>query len=476
MSRPSAASRTETASTGLSARVHRLLDRLGSADHGGPDRRLVLVLVGVTVVAAVIALLTKQWCRLNGWATPDVHIHMCYSDFGQLFPTRGLAEGWFPFFTPLPEEQWMEYPALLAVVAGVTAWMVPGEGAGLERTVTYFDINAVGAALCWIIVVIATAYSARGRAKDALMVAVAPGIILTGYLNWDLWAVMLASLGLLLWSRRMPTLAGFVLGLGAAMKLYPLFFFGAILVLCWRTGRWGVFVKSLLAGIVAWLLVNVPFMLTAFEQWSRFYTFSGDRDVSFSSMWLAFTWTGWSGETFSLISNGLFALCCLGIAWLGLSARHRPRMAQLCLLIVAAFLLLGKVYSPQFVIWLVPLVVLARPDWRQFWIWQAVEVYHWGGVWMESARITSDGAFGDGALWIPLWYGSGIVLHMAAVLWICVSVIQDIRHPERDLVRRGPGADRPLYDPLAGVLEDDPDRFLLPPAGRGPVRASAQLA
>lgn len=476
MSRPSAASRTETASTGLSARAHRLLDRLGSADYGGPDRRLMLVLVGVTVVAAVIALLTKQWCRLNGWATPDVHIHMCYSDFGQLFPTRGLAEGWFPFFTPLPEEQWMEYPALLAVVAGVTAWMVPGEGAGLERTVTYFDINAVGAALCWIIVVIATAYSARGRAKDALMVAVAPGIILTGYLNWDLWAVMLASLGLLLWSRRMPTLAGFVLGLGAAMKLYPLFFFGAILVLCWRTGRWGVFVKSLLAGIVAWLLVNVPFMLTAFEQWSRFYTFSGDRDVSFSSMWLAFAWTGWSGETFSLISNGLFALCCLGIAWLGLSARHRPRMAQLCLLIVAAFLLLGKVYSPQFVMWLIPLVVLARPDWRQFWIWQAVEVYHWGGVWMESARITSDGAFGDGALWIPLWYGSGIVLHMAAVLWICVSVIQDIRHPQRDLVRRGPGADRPLYDPLAGVLEDDPDRFLLPPAGRGPVRASAQPA
>ena len=122
---------------------------------------------------------------------------------------------------------------------------------------------------CWIIVVIATAYSARWRAQDALMVAVAPGIILTGYLNWDLWAVMLASLGLLLWSRRMPTLAGFVLGLGAAMKLYPLFFFGAILVLCWRTGRWAVFVRSLVAGIVAWLLVNVPFMLTAFDQWSR---------------------------------------------------------------------------------------------------------------------------------------------------------------------------------------------------------------
>lgn len=457
----------------------------------GPDRRVLVVLVAATLLAGVVALLSKQWCRINGWEAPGVHIHMCYSDFGQLFPTRGLAEGYFPFYTPLPEDQWMEYPALLAVVAGVTAWFVPAEGTLLERTVTYFDINAVGALLCWLVVVIATAYTARGRSKDALMVAVAPGIILTSFLNWDLWAVMLAALGLLLWSRNHPVLAGLVLGLGAAMKLYPLFFFGAILVLCWRAGRLRVFFTSLAAGVVAWLAVNVPFMLTAFDQWSRFYTFSGDREVSFSSMWLALTWTGWSGESFSLISNGLFALCCLGIAWLGLSAPTRPRMAQLCLLIVAAFLLLGKVYSPQFVMWLIPLVVLARPDWRQFWIWQTAEAYHWGGVWMESARITSDGAFGGGAVWIPLWYGSGIVLHMAAVIWICVSVIRDIRHPERDLVRQaapvraaatvpGPSAEPPAeppagtagsYDPSAGVLAGEPDRFLLPPAGRGPVRA-----
>ncbi|XKH54367.1 glycosyltransferase 87 family protein [Citricoccus nitrophenolicus] len=471
---------------------------------GGPDRRLLLVLVGATLLAAVVAVLSKQWCRLNGWEAPGVHIHMCYSDFGQLFPTRGLAEGYFPFFTPLPEDQWMEYPALLAVVAGVTSWFVPQDGTLLERTVTYFDINAVGALLCWLIVVVATAYTARGRSKDALMVAVAPGIILTSFLNWDLWAVMLAALGLLLWSRSHPVLAGVALGLGAAMKLYPLFFFGAILVLCWRAGKLGIFFKSLAAGAVAWLAVNVPFMLTAFDQWSRFYTFSGDREVSFSSMWLAFTWTGWSGETFSLVSNGLFALSCLGIAYLGLSSRHRPRMAQLCLLIVAAFILLGKVYSPQFVMWLIPLVVLARPNWRQFWIWQAVEVYHWGGVWMESARITSEGAFGGGALWIPLWYGSGIVLHMAAVIWICVSVIRDILDPDRDPIRRSaaagasrdpasavtaapgvtvaPGATAeasaidatgevslPPYDPSAGVLAEEPDRFLLPPTGRGRV-------
>ena len=117
--------------------------------------------------------------------------------------------------------------------------------------------------------------------------------------------------------------------------------------------------------------------------------------------------------------------------------------------------------------------MLASPRWKTFWVWQAIEVYHWGGVWMESARITSSGAFGQDALWIPLWYGSGIVLHMAAVIWICVTVVKDILDPERDPVRAGlaPDAGDGRYaDPGDGVFADHPDRFLLPPAGRGPVR------
>ena len=91
------------------------------------------LLVGLTVVAAAVGVLTKQWCRVNGWAAPGVHAHMCYSDFAQLFPTRGLSDGHFPFYTPLPPEQWMEYPALLAVVAGVTMWFVPVSGDLHER-------------------------------------------------------------------------------------------------------------------------------------------------------------------------------------------------------------------------------------------------------------------------------------------------------------------------------------------------------
>ncbi|GER21988.1 membrane protein [Zafaria cholistanensis] len=427
-----------------------------------PNRKVVLLLLAATAAAAVAAVLTKQWCRINGWAdATGVHTHMCYSDFSQLFGTRGLADRLFPFYTGLPAEQALEYPALLAVVAGVTAFLVPGIGFSPERQLLYFDLNSLGSFLCWAVVVVAVACAARRRSRDALMVAVAPGIILTSTLNWDLWAVMFATLGLLAFSRKQVVPAGVLLGLGAAAKLYPFFLFGALLVLCWRAGRMREFWKALAAAAAAWLVVNVPFMLTAFEEWSRFYTFSSEREVSFSSMWLAFTWTGLDGKDFSMLANGLFGLLCLGIAYLGLSAERRPRLGQLAFLVVAAFILTNKVYSPQFVMWLIPLYVLARPRWREFLLWQAVEAYHWAAVWLMSAKIVSGGGFGGGSVLVEVLYGTGIAAHMAMVVWICVRIIGDIRHPGRDVVRAD-GTD----DPLAGPLEDLPDRFVLKAGAR----------
>ncbi|NEE19225.1 hypothetical protein G3M58_73760, partial [Streptomyces sp. SID7499] len=69
-------------------------------------------------------------------------------------------------------------------------------------------------------------------------------------------------------------------------------------------------------------------------------------------------------ETVNTASVVLMAVFCAGIAGLALSAARRPRFAQLAFLVVAAFILTNKVYSPQYVLWLIPLAVLARPRWR----------------------------------------------------------------------------------------------------------------
>lgn len=175
-------------------------------------------------------------------------------------------------------------------------------------------------------------------------------------------------------------------------------------------------------------------------------------------------------------------------------------MAQLCFLIVASFLLLGKVYSPQFVMWLIPLLVLARPRVRGYLLWQAAEVFHWVSVWMMSAKITSGGEFAGGTELIDWAYHIGILAHMATLIYLMVQVVREILDPEKDIVRtraaaragaqqtvHTPATDTPAThtpathtpathsgkdphisetDPLAGVTRGSPDAFTLPGLGQ----------
>ena len=54
---------------------------------------VVTWLLVATAIGAVLAVLSKQWCRVNGWDDATAtHLHLCYSDFSQLFGTRGMAE------------------------------------------------------------------------------------------------------------------------------------------------------------------------------------------------------------------------------------------------------------------------------------------------------------------------------------------------------------------------------------------------
>jgi hypothetical protein len=160
--------------------------------------------------------------------------------------------------------------------------------------------------------------------------------------------------------------------------------------------------------------------------------------------------------TLNLMTAILFAITAVAIAVLALAAPRRPRLPQLCFLVLAAFLITNKVWSPQYVVWLVPLAVLARPRLWPYALWQLAEVGYFFAIWgyliyvyrVEGSTVSGYQGIGPG------WYFAALVVRLLAVALLAAYVVKDILYPERDVVRAH-GAD----DPAGGVLDRAGDRF-----------------
>ncbi|GAA2653178.1 glycosyltransferase 87 family protein [Streptomyces vastus] len=431
-----------------------------------PVRVIALVAIGMFALGMV----QKLPCYDGAWffGASSQYTHACYSDIPHLYQGRGFAEGLVPYFDKLSGDmEYLEYPVLTGVFMEVASWLTPGSGSIQDQANVYWMVNAGMLMVCAAVIAVCVTRTHRRRPWDGLLVALAPAFALTATVNWDLLAVALTAAAMLMWARSRPFAFGVLLGLATAAKLYPFLLLGPLLVLCWRAGRWREFGTALRGAAGAWLVVNLPVMLLAREGWSKFYTFSQERGVDFGSFWLVLSHRMDSPpttDTVNTLAMVLMLLSCLGVAGLALTAPRRPRFAQLAFLVVAAFILTNKVYSPQYVLWLVPLAALARPKWRDFLIWQACEVAYFLGIWMYLAYTTS----GDAHKGLPTdGYHVVILVHLLGTLYLCAVVVRDILVPERDVVRRSGGD-----DPSGGVLDGAEDAFVLGAAAHPPQHAA----
>jgi uncharacterized membrane protein len=316
--------------------------------------------------------------------------------------------------------------------------------------------------VCLVAGVLATAYCAgRARRWTGLLVALSPGLILAAFINWDLLAMALTMMALAAWAAKRPVVAGLLLGLAVATKFYPVICFVPLFALCLRAGRLRAFWLTAGSAAGAWLVVNLPVMVAAPAGWATFYIFNAKRWADWGSIWYFFQTEHWpvlgglSLDTINITSAALFLAACAGVAVLALAAPRRPRLPQLIFLLTAAFLLTNKVWSPQYVVWLVPLVVLARPRIGGYLIWQAAEIGYFYAIWGYLIFVTP-GSHASGAVGQGLYF-TALIARFAAVLLLCVLVTRDIIRPERDVVR----ADAITDDPAGGVLDGAPDRLVL---------------
>ena len=418
-----------------------------------------------SVLAALLGYAQKTPCSSGGaWNSFTGQFRdACYTDIYPLYYGEGLAAGKVPYYGHP-----VEYPVLIGAMMQAGAWLVHSVSDPYTRGRDFYYVTVVMLAVCLLAGVLATASTAHREGdgagwKAALFVALSPALILAAFINWDLFAMALAAGGLAAWAARRQYLAGVLLGLSVATKFYPLLFFGALLLLCLRAGRMREFWKCFGAGVAAWLVVNVPVALSATAGWGRFYAFSRDRSADWGSVWYLFEHynvpvLGNSAQgTLNLMSSGSFALACVGIAVLALTAPRRPRLPQLCFLLLAAFLILNKVWSPQYVIWLVPLAVLARPRLWPYLLWQVAEVAYFFGIWFYFVNMyQSPGATGYAGI-TPGWYFVILAARLATVGLLAGTMVQDILDPEQDRVRASGLND----DPAGGVLDGAPDRLVI---------------
>ncbi len=420
--------------------------------------------------------------RVANWDNQRAYYELCYSDTVPLYSAELLSQGKFPYksswvetdstgapqtrYDGQPAVRYMEYPVLtgvyqymsMAVTKTYTALSKLAPLPVIAEMVMFFDVAAFGLALAWLATVWATAGLAGRRVWDAALVAASPLVIFQIFTNFDALATAFAMSGLLAWARRRPVVAGVLIGLGAAAKLYPLLFLGSMLVLGIRSGRLAALVRTAAATALTWLLVNVPVLLLFPRGWSEFFRLNTRRGDDFDSLYsVVKSFTGWRGFDSRLgfwqpptVLNGvvavLFVVCCAAIAYVAFTADQRPRVAQLLFLVVAAFLLTNKVWSPQFSLWLVPLAVLALPHRRILLAWMTIDAL----VWVPRMYYL----YGDPNRSLPeQFFTSTVLLRDIAVVALCALVIRQIYRSDEDLVRWGGRVD----DPVGGPFDRAPD-------------------
>ncbi len=388
-------------------------------------------------VAPALALVVL-WCTatvVGPFSDTTVNDFFVYRSYAELLREGALLYLDFGF----------EYPPIAALPMGLAS--VPGGGeTGYEIA---FGVLMLGCALVGQQLAARLAGGGREGATVAWLLALTPILIGASLrTHFDLLPIALALGALLALARERPTVGFALLGVGTMTKLFPALLVPLAVVWLVARGDRAVVARGLAAFAAVVVVVSLPFLGGGYVDQFEFHL---ERPVQIESTPATVLFalggsevTGTNVRPDRFKSNGLeggaagvvqalFALAS-ALALLGITAlaARRPDARHLVLCTFAAllaFVALGKVLSPQFVIWLAPFAALA-------WAWgeHAVALLAAGAIALTHVEFPSryfDLIDEDTAV-ILLVAGRNVLLLLAlAALVIRLRAAAPARSPRR---------------------------------------------
>ena len=379
------------------------------------NKSLQIALI-VTLVASVLSFGKFNHCRSSGWGSPDVYIHMCYSDISALYGAREVNTDQWPYAS---SDNSVEYPVLTGVVMWATGLLIDDPN-GYRP---YFDLNIL---LIALLLFAAVFILWRLKPEFVALFPIAPAVFGSLFINWDIYAVLFALLSLYFYKVQKLDLSALFMGVAISTKFYPGVILFGIALIFWNQKEIRKLIRYLLVTVLSWVVINLPVALTNFDGWWRFFKLNIDRDSDLGSIWYAAALLKWPQPNVNNVTIILFliALMAIGVFYFAV-AQSRSDFANLttvAFLTVAAFVTISKVYSPQYILWLTPLAILAmtKDDERKaFWIWQGTEALYHVGIWQYLASYTG-AKFGI----TETFYASIILIRIAGLAWFSSTLIR----------------------------------------------------
>lgn len=335
-------------------------------------------LLALAIFAALLSFLKFSPCQSTNWATPDQYIHACYSDLPSLFGERGMVDNKWPYAS---DTNSVEYPVLTGLVMYATSFVA-------HSPISYFNFNAFLLALLFIGVVFIVY---RIKPEFTYLLPLAPAMIASLYINWDLWAITTMMLAIYWFDRKAYLYSSLALAISISTKFLPVFLLLPILFILWRSNQIRELVKYALTTAALWLAINLPFALTTPTGWWRFYKLNVEREADWGSLWLAFNHLGLGLANLNYLAILLLLIGLTSFVVFLFELKNTPTLASVAFIVLAIVMVASKVYSPQYVLWLTPLAVIAltnKKDLHAFWIWQSAETLYHLAIWQHLALFT----------------------------------------------------------------------------------------